>query len=225
MPKILVVDDDIEMASIITDWLCHEMYTVEVLHSGLEAEYFLKTYKCDAIILDWDLPDKSGVEVCRHYRKKGGLIPILLLTGKNQIAEKTEGLDSGAEDYLTKPFDLKELSARIRALLRRSPQFADNNLSFGNIELSFRDHTVNYEGHEIKLFPKEFTLLEFFMRHSTEIFDSAALLNHVWPAEAGVGTETVRQSIHRLRQQFDKEGEPSFIENVRGVGYRIRKIK
>ncbi len=222
MAKVLVVEDDLEMAGIIDDWLTHENYTVEILHSGLEAEYFLQTYKCDAVVLDWDLPDKNGVDVCRDYRKKGGKTPILILTGRSHIDEKTEGLDSGAEDYLTKPFELKEFSARIRALLRRSPQLSDNELRVGNIVLSPQEHTVMQGSKEIKLFPKEFSLLEFLMRNSKEIFDSPALLDHVWTAEAGVGPETVRQSIHRLRQQLDIAGEPSIIENVRGVGYRIR---
>lgn len=222
MAKILVVEDDLEMASIIEDWLAHENYVVELLHNGLDAEIFLQTSKCDAVILDWDLPEKNGVEVCRDYRKKGGKIPILLLTGRNHIDEKTEGLDSGAEDYLTKPFDLKELSARVRALLRRSPQLTDNELRVGDLVLNPQNHTAKQGTKELKLFPKEYALLEFLMRNHKEIFDSDALLNHVWPAEAGVGPETVRQSIHRLRQQLDKAGEPSMIENVRGVGYRIR---
>ena len=223
MAKILIVEDDLEMAALVSDWLLHEKYTVEVHHRGEDAEYFLQNYKCDVIVLDWDLPDKNGIDICRDFRKKGGTTPILLLTGRSQIDEKEEGLDSGAEDYLTKPFALKELSARIRALLRRSPQLSENELHVGNITLSPRDHSVKQNGKEISLFPKEFALLEFLMRNNKEIFDSPALLDHVWTAEAGVGPETVRQSIHRLRQQLDSEGQPSVIENIRGVGYRIRR--
>ncbi len=225
MAKILVVEDDLEMAALVGDWLTHENHTIEIMHNGKDAEYFLQTYKCDVIILDWDLPDKKGVDICRDFRKRGGCTPILILTGRSHIEEKEEGLDSGAEDYLTKPFNLKELSARIRALLRRSPQLSENELHLGGITLNPRDHKVTHKGKEITLFPKEFALLEFLMRNNKEIFDSPALLDHVWTAEAGVGPETVRQSIHRLRQQLDTEGEPSMIENIRGVGYRVRRVE
>ena len=119
MAKVLIVEDDKQLSALIVDWLTGEKYATEAVYKGTDGLERLKFYKYDVVILDWDLPGLSGVEVCRQFREEGGTTPILMLTGKKEITDKAQGLDSGADDYLTKPFDVIELSARLRALLRR----------------------------------------------------------------------------------------------------------
>lgn len=223
MAKILIVEDDLALCTVVRDWLVHENHTVETVHTGADAEEFLRSYQYDCIVLDWGLPDKPGLAVCQKFRASGGKTPIIMLTGKKEIEDKEAGLDSGADDYLTKPFDVKELSARLRALLRRPAALTENILRFGDLQLDPSSFSVTRGGAEIKLFRKEFALLEFLMRHPSKVFSPEALLNHVWQSEAGVGPETVRTSVKRLRQSIDKDGEESMIENVRGVGYRLRQ--
>jgi DNA-binding response OmpR family regulator len=222
MAKVLIVEDDLALCDIITDWLSHQNYIVETVATGAEAEEFLRSFRYDAIVLDWGLPDTSGVEVCQRFRAGGGQTPILMLTGKREIHEKEHGLDAGADDYLTKPFDVKELSARLRALLRRAGGMTDNILCAGNIRLDPAKHTVTRDGAEVKLFRKEFALLEFLLRNQNKVFSPEALLDHVWASESGVGPETVRTSVKRLRQSIDTDGQPSLVENLRGVGYKLR---
>ncbi len=221
MAKILVVEDDLTVCTIIEDWLTHQHHTVEVSHNGLEADHYLKTYQYDVVVLDWGLPDLSGVEICKRYKSSGGRAPVLMLTGKHDIEDKEEGFNAGADDYLTKPFDIKELSARIRALLRRPTNVYDNILSIRNVSLDPNNHIVTKDGETIKLTPKEFAVLEFFMRNPNKVFKADALLDHVWNSEAGSGPETVRTCIKRLRRQIDTQGQSSIIENVHGVGYKL----
>ena len=221
MAKILVVEDDPAICTIIVDWLTHQHHTVEISHNGLEADQYLKTYQYDVIVLDWGLPDLSGVEICKRYKTSGGRAPVLMLTGKRDIEDKEEGFNAGADDYLTKPFDIKELSARIRALLRRPTNVYDNILSIRNVALDPNNHIVTRDGDPIKLTPKEFAVLEFFMRNPNKVFKADALLDHIWKSEAGSGPETVRTCIKRLRRQIDAPGVSSIIENVHGVGYKL----
>lgn len=221
MAKILVVEDDPAICSIIVDWLTHQHHTVEVSHNGLEADQYLKMYQYDVIVLDWGLPELSGVEICKRYKTAGGRAPVLMLTGKHDIEDKEEGFNAGADDYLTKPFDIKELSARVRALLRRPTNVYDNILSIRNVSLDPNNHIVTRNGAPIKLTPKEFAVLEFFMRNPNKVFKADALLDHIWNSEAGSGPDTVRTCIKRLRRQIDEPGVSSIIENVHGVGYKL----
>jgi len=224
MAKVLIVEDDEEVANLIKDWLTRENYIVEVTHSGQDATAFLTNFKYDAIVLDWQLPDLEGVEICRRVRAKKDNTPILMLTGKSTLDSKEEGLDAGADDYLTKPFEPKELSARLRALLRRASRAMDNLLKVGPVSLNPRTHKVMIDDIEVTMFPKDFALLEFLMRNAGQFFDAEAILNHVWTAEEGFGPENVRQSIHRIRTTLDSHVQPSLIENIRNLGYRIRQM-
>lgn len=221
MAKILVVEDDLTICNIIDDWLTHQHHTVEITHNGLEADHYLKTYQYDVIVLDWGLPDLSGVDICKRYKTSGGRAPVLMLTGKRDIEDKEEGFNAGADDYLTKPFDVKELSARIRALLRRPTSVYDNVMSIRNISVDPNNHVCTKDGAPLKLTPKEFAVLEFFLRNPNKVFNADALLDHIWNSEAGSGPETVRTCIKRLRRQIDTEGNTSIIENVHGVGYKL----
>jgi DNA-binding response OmpR family regulator len=221
MAKILIVEDDRLTCSMIRDWLEYEHYTVEEAHSGQEALELLKAYSYDVVILDWELPEVTGIDILRQYRSQGGKIPVLLLTGKREIAEKEEGLDAGADDYLTKPFDIKELSARVRALLRRSPNLSPMVITHGNVTLELAACRVTRKGEEVKLLPTEYALLEFFMRHPNQVFSTETLLNKVWKSDSEATALAVRTYITRLRKKLDVEGQPSIISTVYGLGYKL----
>ncbi|MBZ0184944.1 MAG: response regulator transcription factor [Candidatus Obscuribacterales bacterium] len=225
MAKILIVEDDVDMVGMLEDWLLHEHHVVEAVTRGEDACDRLKFYFYDLIILDWQLPDLSGLEVLKTYRAAGGLSPILMLTGKNAISDKEAGLDSGADDYLTKPFNAKELSARIRALLRRPTALASNQLVFEDIVLDPQAHKVFRNGEPVDLLPKEFALLEFFMRNPGQSFNTDALLDRVWKSESDTSADTVRVTLQRLRKRIDSKGEPSLIETRHRIGYKLRDKK
>jgi two-component system, OmpR family, phosphate regulon response regulator PhoB len=144
-----------------------------------------------------------------------------MLTGKDTIDDKEQGLDSGADDYLTKPFHLKELSARVRALLRRSASISGNVLEVRDLVLDPTAHKLTRNGAEIQLHPKEFALLEHLMRHPNQVFSAQNLLDRVWTSESNVGPETVRTCVKRLRQKIDIDGQESMLENIYGVGYKL----
>lgn len=222
MAKILIVEDDLDVAGMIEDWLVHqEKHVVEKVATGNDAVDRLKFYYYDLIILDWELPDFTGIEILGNYRKSGGTVPVLMLTGKSAINEKEVGLDAGADDYLTKPFDGRELSARIRALLRRTVGKATNILIMKDLVLDPVSHAVTKAGEPIELLPKEFALLEFLLRHPDEVFSLEALLDRVWKSESDSSPDTVRTTIQRLRKKIDRDGEPSMIGTIHRVGYHL----
>lgn len=221
MPKILVVEDDLDLRSIVEDWLRHEHHLVETATKGDEAMELIGIYPYDVIILDWNLPVMSGIQILKKFRQDGGKTPVLMLTGQD-LAENIEtGLDSGADDYLTKPFHMKELSARIRALLRRPQTVTENVLRAGDLTLNPRTFAVTKGGADIRLLPKEFALLEFLMRHPNQVFSAEALLDRVWHSENDAAPETVRTCIKRLRRKIDGESENSLIQTLHGVGYKL----
>ncbi len=221
MAKILLVEDESDISDMVSAWLSREHHVVEVAGSGEEALDIIRVYPFDVLILDWVLPGISGVDVCRQYRSKGGRSPILMLTAKKDVDEKETGLDAGADDYLTKPFELKELSARIRALLRRPTPFSGNVLKVGPIMLDTTSHEVTRDGELVELLPKEFALLSFFMRHPNQVFSADALLDRVWSSDSEASPETIRTYIKRLRKKIDEKGKPSLVGTVHGVGYKL----
>ena len=226
MPQILFVEDDKDLSAVVNEWLTADGYTVEVAHDGLTGWEFLRQYNYDVVILDWNLPGLSGPEMCNRYRAGGGLAPVIMLTAKSQITEKMEGFDSGVDDYLTKPFNLKELSARLRALLRRPQAVVTNVISNGYIELDVVKRRITKGGVEVHLLPRDFELLEFLMRHLDEVFSSEALLQRIWGSDAEATSDALRTSIKRLRQKLDvgDSDAQSFIENIPRVGYRLRRL-
>ncbi len=221
MAKILIVEDDTDIATIVSRWLQHENHLVEISKDGEDASVKLKLNQYDLVILDWMLPKITGVELCQKFRTSGGTTPILLLTAKSTIENKEAGLDSGADDYLTKPFDLKELSARVRALLRRAGAISTKTLKIGDLSLDAEMHQVFVGDMLISLNPKEFALLEFLMRHPNQIFSGEALLSRVWQSDAMASTDTVRAHIKNLRKKIDQPGKTSPISTVHGLGYKI----
>lgn len=221
MAKILVVEDDAALLSDVSDWLVFEQHTVESVADGKEAEERLRFYKYDLVVLDWELPGAHGIDVCKRFRAGGGRTPILMLTGKSEIAEKELGLDSGADDYLTKPFHLKELSARIRALLRRPDTMTGNVLEVRDLKLDTNTKKLLKNEKEITLSPKEYALLEFFMRHPDEVFSQEALLERVWSSESESSIFSVYTAVKSLRKKIAEGTEKSALTTVHGLGYRL----
>ncbi|HEY9787548.1 MAG TPA: response regulator transcription factor [Candidatus Obscuribacterales bacterium] len=224
MAKILVVEDDVNLIFTLSEFLGSENHVVEVVKDGEEAVSRLSYFQYDLVVLDWNLPSTSvsGLDVLRQYRARGGKIPVLLLTGRSTISEKEVGLDSGADDYLTKPFHLKELAARIRALLRRpADTLPSNTLKVQNIELDPVSKKVTVNGARIHLLPRDYSLLEFFMRHPDQVFSNEALLERVWHSESEATAEALRSSLKRIRSKI-MDVDCKLIENIPKVGYRLK---
>jgi DNA-binding response OmpR family regulator len=218
LAKILLVEDEKDLAQQLQDWFKREQHTVDVVYTGQDALNYLKISKYDLVILDWMLPLVSGLEVLQKMRSHNNRTPVIMLTAKDSEDDKEKGLDSGADDYVTKPFSLRELSARTRAALRRSSQAAKTVLSAGDVELDPVSRTVSKANVDIHLEPKEFNLLEFFMRHPQQVFSADALIDRVWPSDTLVSTDAIRTYIKILRKKLDNE---KIIQNVRGVGYKF----
>jgi two-component system OmpR family response regulator len=221
VPKILVIEDDHRLARVVEDWLAEDGYQVDLVDTGRGAQERLSNGTYDLLIVDWGLPDIAGVDICKQYRESGGSASILMLTGKGNVADKEQGLDAGADDYLTKPFHPRELSARLRALLRRPREIRDNILQVGDLTLDPEGCRVTKAGKEINLLPKEFALLEFLMRHPNQVFKADVLLDKVWSKESENSPDTVRVHITKLRSKIDSEGEPSIIRTMHRVGYKL----
>lgn len=221
MAKILLVEDDRALCVMIQKWLEFEHHTVESADNGKSAAENLRFYKYDLVILDWELPEVSGISVCQEFRSTGGTTPILMLTGKTAIDDKLTGLDSGVDDYLTKPFHMKELSARIRALLRRPQEFKSALLKSGDLVVDTGKFKVTRNGEDVSLSQAEFALLEFLMRNNTQVFSPEALLDRIWNSSSDVSPAAIRTHIKKLRRKLDVEGQPSYIRNIHGVGYRF----
>ncbi|MBS1956077.1 MAG: response regulator transcription factor [Cyanobacteria bacterium SZAS-4] len=222
MAKILVVEDDPQILKIVQDCLKLDHHTVETEEDGSIALEKLRLFEYDVLIFDWNLPGVSGVELCREYRSRGGRGSVLMLTANTTISNKEEGLGSGADDYLTKPFEVRELTARVKALARRSSvAISANNLKVGDVELDRDKFCVTVNQQPIKLVPKEFALLEFLMRHRNIVFSADALLSRVWKAEEDASPEIIRTHIKNLRKKLEHDGKPPIIETVYGVGYKV----
>ncbi len=222
MSKILMVEDDSALCLMVQNWLQLENHVLEVVNDGNEGLFRLRSYLYDLAIVDWELPGISGIEICKHLRQEGRGIPLLMLTGKKELGNTVEGFNSGADDHLTKPFALEELSVRVRALLRRPPTFQNTILVAGDLQLDPVKGTVNKGTRVLHLPRKEFALLEFFMRHPNQVFAPEALLDRVWSCESDSSPEFLRPYIARLRAKIDTKGTAgSLIETVHGTGYKF----
>lgn len=220
MAKILLVEDDLELAKQIISALALEHHLLEHSADGNDALEKLKFFQYDLVILDWNLPGMEGPDVLRRFRDKGAVTPVLMLTGRSDVSEKAFGLNIGADDYLTKPFHLMELSARLKALLRRHGNYSPV-LKAQDIELNSSAHQVTKDGAPIKLQPKEFALLEFLMRNPNDVFSVEALQKRIWESDTDASPDTVRVCITRLRNKIDSPDRPSLIRTVPRVGYQI----
>lgn len=223
MAKIFLVEDDPDICVNVKDWLQNcESHIVEVVGNGQDGLDQLKFYNFDLIILDWDLPDLSGLDLCDKFRSGGGNTPILFLTGKRELIHKEAGFDAGADDYLTKPFQMRELAARVRALLRRPPSVLKGGaLQCRHLRLDPSSASVTCNGEEIKLNNKEYLLLEFLLRHVGQVFTADALLDRVWQNSSDSTAEAITTTIKRLRKKIDLPGQPSMITTLHRLGYRL----
>jgi len=221
MSKILMVEDDASIAEDVQDFLATENHVVEIAPTAENGHELLKSFHYDLIILDWSLPKQSGVEFLKQYRDSGGKAAVLMLTARESLQDKELGLDSGADDYLTKPFHLRELAARVRALLRRPAKDIGNIITIADLKIDTASQSVTKSGEAIELLPKEYALLELFFRNPNQYFDGDTILERVWHSESDVGPGTVRTTLARLRKKIDSQGEESLIKNDRGFGYKL----
>jgi DNA-binding response OmpR family regulator len=222
MAKILVADDDEGLIGTLTEWLKLDNHIVDAVHNGSDALGHLKSFEYDLIVLDWSMPAPNGLEVCKQYRAGGGNAPIIMLTGKGAVEDKMEGLEAGADDYLTKPFHFKELTARLRALLRRPPQLNLGNLTVRDIVVDLSARKVTKGGKELSLQPLEFRVLEFLAKHPGQVFSPEVLLRRIWDSDAEVSHDAIYACMKRLRKKLESEGEPPLVVTVYGAGYKLQ---
>ena len=221
--KILLVEDEHRIAQSIKKGLEQERMAVDVAFDGIEGYDLAIDEEYDLIILDLMLPGMSGLEICTKLRQNKKQTPILILTARGQVEDKVEGLNMGADDYLTKPFAFEELLARIRALVRRPQNIDENILSVDDLSLNISNFQVMRAKKEIKLSSKEYTLLEFLMRHPRQILSKEQIMNHVWSYETDILPNTIEVYIRNLRNKIDKGFAYPLIQTVRGFGYKIGK--
>ena len=218
--RILVVEDDLKVASFIQSGLQQEGHAVDVLHDGTDAGQQACAVDYDAVVLDLMLPGRSGFQVLRDIRARKAGLPVMILTAKDSIDERVTGLDSGADDYMGKPFALAELSARLRALLRRGRP-NESRLHVADLEMDTIRRTVRRAGQTIELKPKEYALLEFLMRHSDRPVTRSLIIEHVWDIHFDSVSNVVEVHINSLRSKIDRGFSAPLIHTVRGVGYML----
>ena len=223
--NILLIEDDLELAVHISNWLTAEFNTVEHCQNGTDGLNTLLSNHFDIVILDIGLPELDGLSLCRKYRESNGHTPVLMLTGKEDINDRVAGFSSGADDYLTKPFSARELSARLLAILRRPAQIQARTITLYNVSIDTVNHRVMKSGHIVNLLPVDYVLLEFLARHQQETFSADILIQRVWPSDSYPTENAVRSSIKRIRQALDDSPDinTSIIETVIKLGYRIRQ--
>jgi len=221
--RVLVVEDEHRIANTIKKGLEQDRYVVDVAYNGKDGLDLASTEEYDLLILDLMLPEVDGLSICRQLRAQGNHTPILILTAKGQVEDKIVGLDAGADDYLTKPFAFDELLARIRALSRRPHQVTESVLSVDDLTLDPKEYVVKRLGKSITLSSKEFSLLEYLMRHPRRILSKQQIISHVWDYEADVLANTVEVYIRNLRTKIDVpfKKQPPLLYTVRGFGYKI----
>ncbi len=220
--RVLVVEDSRRLAGIIKRGLLEEGYTVDNAYDGEEAQYMAESTPFDLIVLDIMLPKKDGLAVCRDLRAKNVNIPILMLTAKDSVEDRVLGLDTGADDYLVKPFAFSELLARLRALLRREVLPRVQKLQAGDLSLDPQSREVWRDGSRMDLTAKEYAILEYFMRRPNAVVTRTMLGESVWDYEFDGLSNIIDVYVRRLRRKIDREGQDSLIQTVRGSGYRLR---
>ncbi len=225
LPRILVVEDEPAIAELIAVNLKHNGFAPTLVFDGEAARREVDAQLPDMILLDWMLPGESGASLARSWRQheRTKLVPILMLTARSDEADKVQGLDAGADDYITKPFSTKELLARIRAVLRRrSPETVDDVVQVSDLVLDTATHRVSFRQQELKIGPTEFKLLHYLMKNAERVHTRASLLDRVWGDHVFIEERTVDVHIKRLREALGEAG--SLIETVRGAGYRLSVV-
>ena len=219
--RLLVIEDERKIARVITESLKREKYAVDAAYDGEEGFNLADSQPYDLLIVDRMLPGLEGAEIVKKLRENGKNMPILFLTALSTTEDKTLGLDVGADDYLTKPFAIDELLARVRALLRRPPIQQPDILQIDDLKIDKQQQTVTRAGKIIDLTSKEYALLEYLMQHPNQILSKETLIDHVWDFNADILPNNVEAYIKNLRQKIDKPFKKQLIKTVRGFGYRI----
>lgn len=220
--RLLLIEDDVYLSHSLKRSLMEEGYAVDAVFDGEEGEAYAEMELYDVIILDILLPGKDGIAVCRSLRQRRLTTPILMLTARDAVGDRVRGLDSGADDYLVKPFSLEELFARVRALLRRNAPNKESILQIGDLVMNPATREVERAGFPIKLNAKEFALLEYFMRHPRQVLTRTMIENHVWNYEVSNTSNVVDVYILRLRRKIDGPFPDKLLETIHNVGYRLQ---
>jgi len=219
---ILVIEDDERIAENIKKLLKNSGFQTTIAQNGEEGFYQAETETYDVIILDWMLPDQDGIEICKKIRKKNNTTPIIILTAKSQLENKIEGLNVGADDYLTKPFEGQELLARIKALIRRQSGKTQSPLiKIGRLEINTNTTAVKLNGNIITLAPKEYALLEYLAVNKGKVIDRITLLHHVWGEDIDEFSNTIDVHVRYLRKKIDDKQKKKLIQTVKNKGYML----
>lgn len=225
MAKVLLIEDDAVLSNVLRQSLLARLHEVDHVADGKTGLYWLENEHYAAAIIDWELPHLSGVEICRQYREKGGATPILMLTARGATRDKVAGLDAGADDYLAKPFELEELHARLRAMMRRKgkSEFESDRIVVGDLEIDTVNREVHIQGHRIQITRKEFGILELLARHANTTLSAETIVQRAWPSDSDTSPEVVRTHIARLRNKLrsQSEGAGELIKVIYGVGYKF----
>lgn len=224
MAKILIVEDSPDLGPQLCTWLTNEGQICELAGTGEDAVQLLINFSYDIVLLDWQLPGMSGLDVCRKFRQMGGESFVIFLTGKSDIDSKEQALNLGADDYLTKPFEFRELFARIKTMLRRPAGLLKEELVIGQVALDVKSRIVSTPAKSVQLMPKESALLEFLMRHPNRTFGAKDLLKSVWPSECDTGADTVRSWMLKLRSKLAQIESESLVKTVSRSGYMIELL-
>jgi two-component system phosphate regulon response regulator PhoB len=222
LPRVLVVEDEPSIAELIAVNLRHNGFAPTVVFDGAAAQREVDAVLPDLILLDWMLPGESGASLARQWRKndRTKTVPIIMLTARSDETDKIQGLDAGADDYITKPFSTQELLARIRALMRRrAPETIKDSVQLGELLLDASTYRVSYRSHELKIGPTEFKLLHYLMKHAERVHSRSTLLDKVWGDHVYIEERTVDVHVKRLRESLGEAA--SMVETVRGAGYRL----
>jgi two-component system response regulator QseB len=217
--RLLLVEDDALLGDAIRVALAHEHYAVEWARDGLAAERALRGEPFDVVLLDLQLPGRTGLDILRSLRTAGNAVPVLILTARDTVRDRVVGLDAGADDYLVKPFDLDELHARVRALMRRGSGRATGVLEHGDIRLDPAAHAVTHRGAPIELSPREFAVLRLLLENAGRVLSRGRLEDALYGGESDVGSNAVEVHVHHLRRKLGAD----LIHTVRGVGYLVKK--
>lgn len=220
--KILLVEDDPRMAELVEEVLTDAHFVVDRASDGATADEWMAVNHYSLVILDWNIPGIAGIELLRRWRDAGIGIPVLMLTGRHEVEDRTGGLDAGADDYLVKPFAFSEMLARVRSLLRRRDRPLEMDLAAGDVRLQPNDRSVWVDGRPIEVSPKEYSVLELFLRRQNQVLSRAEIEEAAWDSAAEPMANVVDVVIHRLRKKIDRGREGKLLHTVRGAGYLLR---